>query len=278
MEALTKKGGDPSGDAMKELLLRMEDRWGRMEAAFREGMNSRSDEVSVKHVTYKSYFMTVCSPQPQPRRKYRAGDLESDHDENYEAINTKMKLSSSKIINLELEVCRKMQYAYAPRNMLYLALMYFFVQHEGVQASFKRLQEQHEKDMTEIRTLLKSLQGQSSTAPQPLPVAVESSQTVISGHGAESRKMSRWNDLAGATGPDPVECSGSGEAPVVLEDKMAKQVETVTNVRKAAKKLARPKPTEEKPLPSEVTISFHKRHNHSLSDKLLEKIDVVVPR
>ena len=90
--------------------------------------------------------------------------------------------------------------------------------------------------------------------------------------------MSRWNDLAGATEPAPVEISGSGEAPEVLEDNLAKQVNTATTVQKAAKKLTRPTPKVEKPVEKEVTISFHKRHNQSLSDKLIEKIDVVVPR
>lgn len=225
VEALTKKGGDQSVDVMKDLLLRMEDRWSRMESAFREGVQAQSQGTL-------------------PRRKYRAGELESDHDENYEEINTKMKISSSKIINLQLE-------------------------NESVQASFKLMQEQHEKDMYEIRELLKSLH------PQPAPISV------VSEEPNASRKISRRTDLKGSLESSPARSTVEGVSSDVLEEKTSDDMQTVTAVctpGRVVEKSARQKPLEQAPSSPLIITSFHSKHNKCLSARLIDKIDVEVAR
>jgi hypothetical protein len=223
VQALTHKGGDAGVDVNKDLLLRMEDRWSRMEASFREGLDSSRQQQ-----------------EAAPRRKCRAGDLESDHeyDENMaHEMNSKLRWSSTKISHLEMETA-------------------------GVQEAFKRMQEQHSKDMGDIRSLLMALRPQEQEQAQARSGAAEVAAPA-------PKKESRWNGVVAAATALPAEKE---------EEEEEEEEEPAPAPRPAAKQLAKPKPKAEQPLSSHVTISFHKKFSKSLADFFIDKVEVEVAR
>ena len=135
----------------------------------------------------------------------------------------------------------------------------------GVQEAFKRMQEQHAKDMGDIRSLLTSLS--SSTSKSKSVVILEESPAVA------VRKMGQSTDILEA-----VESSiGAG---VVEVEKEEQEEEIVAKVNKPAKKLARSKPQQPQApvVASHVTVSFHKKYSKSLADFFVDKVDVEVAR
>ena len=133
-----------------------------------------------------------------------------------------------------------------------------FHQNAGVQEAFKRMQEQHNKDMNDIRSMLMSLQLQPQPQQQEIikktiveePVFVPDVSTVSS-----------------------VQASGIG----TVEEHEPKHVDIATIVTKVDKKLPKNRPLE-KPVVSHVTISFQKSFSKSLADFFVDKVDVEVER
>ena len=124
--------------------------------------------------------------------------------------------------------------------------------------------------MTDIRSLLESLRSKPADSGAP-----PTTKTQIAGASGAPRKISRWADLAGATGPESLKSTGSGVKEESPPSGLAEQVAVTRNVATIAKKMVKDSPEELDPF---VTVSFSSQFSKSLKNFMVEKIDIAVPR
>jgi hypothetical protein len=160
-------------------------------------------------------------------------------------------------------------------------------QNLDVQQGLKRLQDEHARNMAEIKALLSSINTKPAPQSQPLPQAEGSApKVVISDGGGEPsvRRMSRWSQMAGSveTKQEVVveEAQESGSA-VVEEDfsgaAKGPRFQPIAKLAVQAKRLVKHK--EPAPTPAtDISITFSRKFNDSLVDYQLDGVTVSVPR
>jgi hypothetical protein len=190
--------------------------------------------------------------EPIFHRRYRTGDLESDDDEQ---ISTKLRASSTKLTVLEND-------------------------NKEIHAGFRMMQDQHNRDMSEIRSLIQALQvppkvvtiiqkeerappGATET-PAPVIVVKEIIREV-----QEHPPMPQESQTPARVMASPVRENPQPEKP-------APEPVPETKTQQTAYKP--PKPTE-KPKESKIKIDFRAITNKSLSSYIhSDKLSVVVDR
>lgn len=176
--------------------------------------------------------------EPVSHRRYRTGDLESDDDDE---INARLRVSKTKLTVLEND-------------------------NREIHAGFRMMQEQHNRDMSEIRGLIQSLQVPPKVVTiiqkeeRVQPAVVENPAPVV-----VVREVPRVEEPKVA--PTPV------VAPV--QEQVQPEPVAVTKVKTPFKP---PKPAE-KLKESKITIDFRTITNKSLASYInSDKLSVVVDR